>query len=203
MVHRGVGPCRQPNPSSTAQVAGHPYSMLIPFPIAGFVGTFLLDIALKSSGDEFWYRMGLWLLDVALIFVALAAVAGLIDVMGDVQIPNLNDAWLHAGGNVAAVVLELSIFILLHGGRELGRAGRWFISTTSSSRTYRSSYSFPHQTLIAPFRSRINWTTFTSEYEGAALLFGSPAQFGNEETALRLLVQRAEWQGSVLRSERR
>src|SRR3569832_2354524 len=88
--HRRIA---MPNPKSTAQVAGHPiHPMLIPFPIAGFVGTFLVDIALKSSGDEFWYRMGLWLLGVALIFAALAAVAGLVDVMGDVQIRNLNDA---------------------------------------------------------------------------------------------------------------
>jgi len=37
---------------------------------------------------------------------ALAAVMGLIDVLGDVQIRNLNAAWLHAGGNVV-VVIEL------------------------------------------------------------------------------------------------
>jgi len=38
---------------------------------------------------------------------ALAAVAGLIDVLGDDQVRNLSDAWLHAGGNVIAVVIEL------------------------------------------------------------------------------------------------
>jgi uncharacterized membrane protein len=46
-----------PKAKSTAQIAGHPiHPMLLPFPIAGFVGTFLADVALKSSGDEFWYR---------------------------------------------------------------------------------------------------------------------------------------------------
>jgi uncharacterized membrane protein len=105
------------NPKSTAQVAGHPiHPMLIPFPIVGFVATLLTDIALSSTGDEFWYRMGLWLLGVALIFAALAAVAGLVDVLGDVQIRNLNDAWLHAGGNVLAVVLELVNFYLRYTG---------------------------------------------------------------------------------------
>ena len=84
-----------PNPKSTAQIAGHPiHPMLIPFPIVGFVGTFLVDIALKSTGDEFWYRMGLWLLGVGLIFAALAALAGLIDVLSDTQIRNLDDAWI-------------------------------------------------------------------------------------------------------------
>jgi uncharacterized membrane protein len=31
----------------------------------------------------------------------------LIDVMGDDQIRNLSDAWLHAGGNIIAVVIQL------------------------------------------------------------------------------------------------
>ena len=113
-----------PNPKSTAQVAGHPiHPMLIPFPIAGFVGTFLVDIALKSSGDEFWYRMGLWLLGAALVFAAVAAIAGLVDVMGDIQIRNLNDAWLHAGGNVLAVVLELINFYLRYEGGATSASG--------------------------------------------------------------------------------
>ena len=32
---------------------------------------------------------------------------GLMDVFGDEQIRNLNDAWLHAGGNILAVLIEL------------------------------------------------------------------------------------------------
>jgi hypothetical protein len=42
-----------------------------------------------------------------LVMAALAAVAGLTDVMGDAQIRNLRDAWLHAGGNVVVVLIEL------------------------------------------------------------------------------------------------
>jgi uncharacterized membrane protein len=90
--------------------------MLIPFPIAGFVATLLVDIALRTSGNEFWYQMGLWLLGGALVFAALAALAGLTDFLGDTQIRNLNDAWLHAGGNVIAVVLELINFYLRYEG---------------------------------------------------------------------------------------
>jgi uncharacterized membrane protein len=97
--------------------------MLIPFPIAGFVGTFLTDIALRSTGDEFWYRMGLWLLGAALVFAALAALAGLTDVLGDTQIRNLSDAWLHAGGNVLAVVLELVNFYLRYKGGAASASG--------------------------------------------------------------------------------
>jgi uncharacterized membrane protein len=92
-------------------------------PIAGFFGTFLVDIALKSSGDEFWYRMGLWLLAAALVFAAMAAIAGLVDVMGDIQIRNLNDTWLHAGGNVLAVVLALVNFYLRYEGGATSASG--------------------------------------------------------------------------------
>jgi uncharacterized membrane protein len=38
---------------------------------------------------------------------ALAAVAGLTDVLGDQRIRALNDAWFHAGGNILIVLVEL------------------------------------------------------------------------------------------------
>jgi uncharacterized membrane protein len=96
------------NPRSTAQIVGHPlHPMLIPFPIAFFVGTFLCDLVFWSNGDEFWFRATLWLLLAGLVMAALAAVAGLVDLFGDTRIRNLNDAWLHAGGNVVVVLIEL------------------------------------------------------------------------------------------------
>jgi uncharacterized membrane protein len=97
-----------PNPKSTAQIAGHPvHPMLIPFPIACFVLAFLSDLAFWRTSSDFWAGASLWLLGIGLIMAALAAVAGVIDLMGDDRIRNLNDAWLHAGGNVIAVVIEL------------------------------------------------------------------------------------------------
>jgi uncharacterized membrane protein len=96
------------NPKSTAQIAGHPiHRMLIPFPIACFVLTLVSDLAFWRTSNDFWASASLWLLGVGLIMAALAAVMGLIDVLGDVQIRNLSDAWLHAGGNVIVVVIEL------------------------------------------------------------------------------------------------
>lgn len=96
------------NPRSTAQIAGHPlHPMLIPFPITCFVLTFLSDLVFWRTGDQFWPTASLWLLGVGLIMAALAALAGLTDVAGDSQIRNLNDAWLHAIGNVVAVLIEL------------------------------------------------------------------------------------------------
>jgi uncharacterized membrane protein len=97
-----------PNPKSTAQIAGHPiHPMLIPFPIAFFVATFVCDLVFWGTGNGAWPTAALWLLGAGLIMAALAAVAGLTDFLGDPQVRGLNDAWWHAGGNVVAVVIEL------------------------------------------------------------------------------------------------
>jgi uncharacterized membrane protein len=97
-----------PNPKSTAEIAGHPvHPMLIPFPIACFVLAFVSDLAFWKTSDDFWASASLWLLGIGLITAALAAVVGLTDVLGDDRVRNLSDAWLHAGGNVIAVLIEL------------------------------------------------------------------------------------------------
>jgi len=97
-----------PNPKSTAEIAGHPvHPMLIPFPIACFVLVFMSDLAFWKTSNDFWASASLWLLGIGLITAALAAAVGLTDVLGDDRIRNLSDAWLHAGGNVIAVLIEL------------------------------------------------------------------------------------------------
>ena len=95
------------NPKSTAQIAGHPiHPMLIPFPVACFVLAFVSDMAFWRTSNDSGPRL------------ALAArhrpdhgrARGRDRrdrLMGDDRIRNLNDAWLHAGGNVIAVVIEL------------------------------------------------------------------------------------------------
>jgi len=81
------------NPRSTAQIAGHPiHPMLIPFPVACFVLTLVSDVAFWRTQNEFWASASLWLLGIGLIMAALAAVVGVIDLMGDDRIRNLNDA---------------------------------------------------------------------------------------------------------------
>ncbi len=101
------------NPHSTAKIGGHPiHPMLIPFPIAFFVGTLVCDLVYLATGSASWSRATLWLLAVGLIIAALAAVAGLTDFIGDRAIRQLNDAWWHAGGNAAVVVLELLNFAI-------------------------------------------------------------------------------------------
>jgi uncharacterized membrane protein len=100
-----------PNPQSTVQIARHPiHPMLIPFPIAFFVATFVCDLAFWGTGNTKWADATLWLLAAGLVMAALAALAGLADFLGDRRIRDLSDSWWHAGGNIVAVVIELVNF---------------------------------------------------------------------------------------------
>ncbi len=81
------------NPQSTAKIAGHPiHPMLIPFPIAFFVATFVVDLVFWRTGNLDWASASVWLLGAGLVMAALAAVAGLIDVLGDARIRQLRTA---------------------------------------------------------------------------------------------------------------
>ena len=96
------------NPKSTAQIAGHPlHPMLIPFPVAFLVATFVCDLIFWRTGNAGWSAASMWLLGAALVMAALAAVTGLTDFMGDQRIRDLSAAWHHMLGNVVAVVLSL------------------------------------------------------------------------------------------------
>ena len=96
------------NPETTAQIAGHPiHPMLIPFPVAFLVATFVSDLIFLRTGNPGWATASLWLLGAALVMAALAATAGLIDFFGDERIRDLSAAWHHMLGNVAAVLLSL------------------------------------------------------------------------------------------------
>ena len=107
---------RPPNPRSTASIAGHPiHPMLIPFAIAFFVATFVCDLVFWGTRNPSWFDATLWLLGAGLIMAALAAVAGLTDVLGEPKIRALSTAWWHAGGNVLAVVIQIVNFFLRYG----------------------------------------------------------------------------------------
>jgi len=101
------------NPRSAAQIAGHPlHPMLVPIPIACFVGTFLTDLAYWRTANLQWAVMSSWMLTVGLIVALFAVIAGLIDFLGDVRIRNLRALWVHAVGNALALILSLfNVFI--------------------------------------------------------------------------------------------
>ncbi|MFB2607880.1 DUF2231 domain-containing protein, partial [Rhizobium phaseoli] len=95
------------NPKSTLSIAGHPiHPMLIPFPVAFFVGTLVTDIVHSQSDNPFWPAASNWMLGAGLVMAALAALAGLTDFLGDDRIRALRDAWLHMIGNVVVVLIE-------------------------------------------------------------------------------------------------
>ena len=99
------------NPKSTASIAGHPiHPMLIPFPIAFFVSTFVCDLTYWQTSNGAWATAATWLLGAGLVMAALAALAGLVDFLGEPRIRALNDVWWHAGGNVLVVLIQLYNF---------------------------------------------------------------------------------------------
>jgi len=101
------------NPRSTVRIAGHPiHPMLVPFPIACFVGTLLTDITYAHTARMQWANFSVWLLTAGLVMAALAALAGVVDFLGDRRIRNLRAAWIHGTGNALAVLLSIvNVFV--------------------------------------------------------------------------------------------
>jgi uncharacterized membrane protein len=98
----------QPNPPSTASIAGHPlHPMLVPFPIVCFVGTLATDLAYWRTADIMWANFSAWLLAAGLVFGVLAALAGLTDFLGHRRVRAQAPAWPHMLGNLLVLGLSL------------------------------------------------------------------------------------------------
>lgn len=105
---RPVRPFLNDNLRSTAQIAGHPiHPMLVPFPIVCFVGTLVTDIAYWRTAQMMWADFSAWLLTVGMIMGVLAAIAGLIDFLGNRLIRTQRPAWPHMIGNIVVLLLAL------------------------------------------------------------------------------------------------
>ncbi len=99
------------NPVSSANLMGHPlHPILVTLPIGLFAATFLFDIIFWINGSPAFATAAMWLLGFGLLAAAAAAVAGLIDFLGDGRIRKLTDAWHHAIGNVILVLVQLFSF---------------------------------------------------------------------------------------------
>ncbi len=91
---------------ATAQIARHPiHPMLVPLPIVCFVGALLTDIAYSVTAEMMWANFSAWLLTVGVITGALAAIAGLIDFLGNRLIRRQAQAWPHMIGNLAVLII--------------------------------------------------------------------------------------------------
>src|SRR5690242_778760 len=87
--------------------------MLVPIPIACFIGALITDIVYSVTAEMMWADFSVWLLLVGLIGGALAAIAGLTDFIGNRRIREQMPAWPHLLGNL--LVLVLSFFnVLIH-----------------------------------------------------------------------------------------
>jgi len=96
------------NPRSTARIGGHPiHPMLVPVPIACFVGTLITDIAYALTANMQWANFSAWLLAVGLVAAVFVVIAGLTDFLGDRRIRALRPAWIHGLGNALALALSI------------------------------------------------------------------------------------------------
>jgi len=94
------------NPRSTVRIGTHPiHPILVPVPIACFVGTLLTDLSYWWTMDMMWADFSAWLVTVGVIMGWLAGIVGSIDFFGNRQIRQQAPAWPHAVGNFAALVL--------------------------------------------------------------------------------------------------
>ena len=97
----------RPVPPAAIIVRRPIHPMLIPFPIACFVGTLLTDLAYWGTAEMMWADFSAWLVSAGLILGILAAIAGIFDFVSRraARAPGL--AWPHALGTI--VVLALAV----------------------------------------------------------------------------------------------
>jgi uncharacterized membrane protein len=90
----------------TAQITRHPiHPMLISVPIVCFIGALVTDIAYAVTAEMMWADFSSWLLAIGFIGGVLAAIAGLIDFLGNRLIRQEAPAWPHLIGNLVVLVL--------------------------------------------------------------------------------------------------
>jgi uncharacterized membrane protein len=100
-------------PYSVARIGAHPiHPILVPVPIACFVGTLLSDLMYWRTAEMMWADFSAWLVTVGVIIGWLAAIAGLIDFLGNRLIRAQPPAWPHVIGNAAVLILAtLNMFV--------------------------------------------------------------------------------------------
>jgi nitrite reductase/ring-hydroxylating ferredoxin subunit/uncharacterized membrane protein len=105
---------------SAASFKGHPiHVMLIPFPLAAFVGAFFFDVAGTIWGREAFWLTGGFLAVAGIVTAIVAAVPGAVDYFGTVPPASSakKRATRHALANLSAVAL-FAVGLWLRGGIE-------------------------------------------------------------------------------------
>lgn len=91
---------------STASFAGHPlHPVVVAFPVSFLMGALVTDLVYWFNGGAFWAEASFWLLVAGAVTGIVAALLGAIDFF-TIDRARANVAgWIHAGVNVAAVIL--------------------------------------------------------------------------------------------------
>jgi uncharacterized membrane protein len=111
---RSLDPTGRGPLAATARIAAHPiHPMLVPIPIACFVGTLLTDIAYWRTAEMFWSDFSAWLISAGVVIGWLAAIVGAIDFFGSRGVRNLAAAWAHGIGNLVVLTLA-TLNMLVH-----------------------------------------------------------------------------------------
>jgi uncharacterized membrane protein len=101
-------------PYSIARIGAHPiHPILVPIPITCFVGGLLTDLMYWRTAEMMWADFSAWLVTVGTIVAWLAAIAGLIDFLGNRAVRAQPPAWPHVIGNGVVLILA-TINTLIH-----------------------------------------------------------------------------------------
>lgn len=106
-----VRPTHEPHDAipSVAAIAGHPlHPAVVPLPIGAFVGALAADVAYAATGDPFFARSARLLTGAAVVTGAVAGVLGAVDFVGRRSVRSHTAAWVHAGGNAAAMAIGVA-----------------------------------------------------------------------------------------------
>ena len=92
----------------TARRAGNLlYPLLASVPSAAFTAALITDVAYWKSANMQWANFSAWLLAGGLLVAVFAVLVGIVDLIADRRIRQLNMTWGYVAGNVLAIVLAI------------------------------------------------------------------------------------------------
>lgn len=106
---------------SSATIAGHPiHPMLIPLPIGLWVFSLIADLVYFWRGNVGWEIAAYYTLLVGIAGAVLAAIFGLIDLLGIKDSRAYRTGLMHAGFNVVGLVIfAVDFYLRTMGGRQI------------------------------------------------------------------------------------
>jgi uncharacterized membrane protein len=104
---KGISMASTPIVGSSPGITYPLHVILAAYPIACFTGAFLTDIVYARSYDMQWANFSVWLITAGLVMGALAALAGIVDLVFGKKVRADRMRWPHTIGNIAVLLLSL------------------------------------------------------------------------------------------------